>query len=172
MKNPKPFHFLPRRISYAERDQLRGILNELIDSNTIRPSESEYASAIVLTKKKNGELRMCVDYRTLNKAIERDNYPLPVIEDQLLILANKRYFSKLDLKSGFFHIDMAPESIKFTAFTTPLGHYEFMKMPFGLKVGPSKFQRFVHTVFKKLIENGDLVIFIDDILIASETLEH
>lgn len=172
LNNPQPFHFLPRRISYVERDKLKCLLNELLDQNIIRRSESEYASPIVLIKKKNGELRMCVDYRTLNKMILRDNHPLPVIEDQLVILANKKYFSKLDLRNGFFHINMANESIKYTAFVTPLGHFEFLKMPFGLKVGPSKFQRFVADVFEELIEAGDIAIYLDDILVVSETMEY
>lgn len=97
LNNPQPFHFMPSRISYVERDKLRLLLNELLDQHIIRTSESEYASPIVLIKKKNGELRMCVDYRintyALNKMILRDNHPLPLIEDQLMILANKKYFS-------------------------------------------------------------------------------
>ncbi|KAL6419642.1 hypothetical protein ACFW04_011305 [Cataglyphis niger] len=93
-----------------------------------------------------------------------DNHPLPLIEDQLVILANKKYFSKLDLKNGFFHINMASESIKYTAFVTPLGHFEFFKMSFGLKVGPSRFQRFISDVFKDLIEARDVAIYLDDIL--------
>jgi len=157
----------------VERDQLKCLLNDLLAKNIIRPSESEYASPIVLVKKKNGELRMCVDYRSLNKMLLRDNHPLPIIEDQLMILANKKYFSKLDLRNGFFHINMADESIKLnTAFVTPLGHFEFLKMPFGLKVGPSRFQRFISDVFKKLTETGDVAIYLDDILVVSETLEH
>lgn len=115
---------------------------------------------------------MYVDYRTLNKMILRDNHPLPLIEDQLVILANKKYFSKLDLRNGFFHIDMASESVKYIAFVTPLGHFEFLKMPFGLKVGPSRFQRFISDVFKDLIEAGDVAIYLDDILVVSETLEY
>jgi len=113
---------------------------------------------------------MCVDYRSLNKMLLRDNYPLPIIEDQLMILANKKYFSKLDLKNGFFHINMADESIKYIAFVTSLGHFEFLKMLFGLKIGPSRFQRFISDVFKELIETGDIAIYLDDIV--SETLEH
>lgn len=81
-----------------------------------------------------------------------------------MILANKGFFSKLDLKNGFFHISVAEESIKYTAFVTPLGHFEFLKMPFGLKVGPSRFQRFILDVFKKLTETGDLAIYLDDFL--------
>jgi len=156
----------------VKRDQLKRLLDDLLANNIIRPSESEYASPIVLVKKKNGELRMCVDYRSLNKMLLRDNHPLPIIEDQLMILANKKYFSKLDLRNGFFHINMADESVKYTAFVTPLGHFEFLKMPFGLKVGPSRFQCFISDVFKELTETGDIATYLDDILVVSETLEH
>lgn len=114
---------------------------------------------------------MCMDYRALNKMLLRNNHPIPVIEDLLMVLADKKYFSKLDLRNGFFHIKMADDSIKYTAFVTPLDHFEFLRMPFGLKVGPSRFQHFISDVFKKLTETG-VVIYLDDILVASETLEH
>jgi len=71
--------------------------------------------------------------------LARDNYSLPLIEDQLLILNNKKYFNRLDLKNGFFHMSMALESIKYTAFITPLSYHEYLKLPFGLKVGPARF---------------------------------
>lgn len=95
-----------------KRDQLRCLLNKLLEEKVIRPSESEYASPIVLLKKKSSELRMCVDYRTLNKMLLRDNHPLPIIDNQFMILANKGFFSKFDLRNGFFHISIAEESIK------------------------------------------------------------
>lgn len=95
----------------------------------IKSSDSEYASPVVMVRKKNGEYRLCIDYRTLNKYIVRDNYPIPVIEDQLNVLKNKKYYSILDLKDGFYHIRMAEESIPYTAFVTPFGQFEFVKMP-------------------------------------------
>jgi len=75
----------------------------------------------VLTKKKNGEIRMCVDFRTLNKMTKRDHFPLPLIEDQLDLLEGKKYFTTLDLKDGFFHIKMHEDSIKYTSFVTQFG---------------------------------------------------
>jgi len=81
---------------------------------------------------------MCIDYRSLNKIIVRDNYPLPLIEDQLDELRGKKYFSALNLKDGFYHVAMAPESIKYTSFITPIGQFEFTRMPFGLKIGPQR----------------------------------
>lgn len=104
-------------------------------------------------------------------AIARENFPLPIIEDQLEIMKDKRYFSVLDLKNGFHHIDMARESILYTSFVTPLEQFEFMKMPFGLKLASQKFQRHIHKIFKKLIDNGDVVAYIDDFVVASVTFE-
>lgn len=85
-----PFHCSPRRLSYYERDEVQNMVNQLMSEGVIRPSNSPYASAIVLVKKKNGELRMCVDYRGLNKLTVRDNYPLPLIEDCIEYLENKK----------------------------------------------------------------------------------
>lgn len=107
----------------------------------------------------------------LNKYLARDNHPIPLIEDQLMLLNNKKYFSRLDLKNGFFHINVSPESVKYTAFVTPLGHFEYLKMPFGLKVGPPRFQRFICEAFSKLIESGDVSIYLDDVLVITETIE-
>jgi len=114
---------------------------------------------------------MCVDYRVLNKVLARENYPLPLIEDQLDALRGKKYFSTLDLKDGFYHVAMAAESIKYTSFITPLGQFEFVRMPFGIKIGPQMFQRFVNQIMADLIRKGSVVVYMDDILIASETLD-
>lgn len=95
---------------YSEKDHLRKILDRLLDKGIIQPSESEYASPIVMVKKKNNEYRLCVDYRILNKALVRDNYPLPLIEDQIDMLNNKKYFSLLDLKDGFHHVKINKRS--------------------------------------------------------------
>lgn len=137
----------------------------------IRPSNSPYASAIVLVKKKSGKIRMCVDYRALNKLTVRDNYPLPLIEDCIDYLQNKRFFSVLDLKSGFHQVQMDPESVKFTAFVTPFGQYEYLKMPFGLKNAPAVFQRFINGIFRDMIDDRRIIVYMDDILIATENFD-
>jgi len=115
---------------------------------------------------------MCVDFRTLNKITVRDNFPLPLIKDQLDLLAGKKYFTTLDLKDGFFHIKMHEDSIKYTSFVTPLGQYEYLRMPFGLKSAPLKFQRYVTEIFKDQIDAGEISVYLDDFLIATETIEH
>ncbi|KMQ83579.1 reverse transcriptase [Lasius niger] len=114
---------------------------------------------------------MCVDYRALNKVLVRENYPLPLIDDQLDVLRGKRFYTVLDLKDGFYHIAMAPGSVKYTSFVTPLDRFEFLRLPFGLKIGPQVFQRFVNSVMSKLIKDGYVSVYMDDILVATETLE-
>lgn len=140
-----------------------------MEKGIIRTSNFEYAPSVAIVPKKNGEYRMYIDYRTLNKYIVRDNYSIPVIEDQLNVLKDKKYFSILDLKDGFYHIRMAEESIKYTAFT-PFGQFEFeIRMPFGLKSTLIRFQKFVNEGTNELVHTGDALIYIDDFLIATET---
>lgn len=166
-----PFSCTPRRLSYSQKIELKKILDDLLRKKIIRESNSPYASAIVLVGKKNGETRMCIDYRELNKCTLKDNYPLPIIEDLLDRLRDKKYFTILDMKSGFHHVKMAEESVKFTSFVTPLGQFEYLRMPFGLKNAPSVFQRYVHKMFKELISTDKLFSYLDDLLIATSTID-
>ena len=171
LREEKPFHFNPRRLSYVEKSALRKLLDTLLEKKIIRASESEYASPIVLVRKKTGDIRLCVDFRELNKLLVKDNYPLPNIEDLIDSLYGKKYFTIFDLKDGFYHIKLAEESIKYTAFTTFFGQYEFVRMPFGLKVAPSRFQRYVNQILADLIRESKVVVYMDDILVSSVTLE-
>lgn len=166
-----PLYCGPRRLSFREKVNVQETLDDLLGRGIIRPSESPYASPIVLVRRKNGNLRMCVDYRALNKITIRDNYPLPVIEDCLGYLGGKKYFTTLDLRNGFHHVKMSEDSIPYTAFVTPLGQFEYCNMPFGLKNAPAVFQRFINTIFRGLIDAGKIVIYLDDISIATETFE-
>lgn len=166
-----PFSARPRRLSYTDKTEVRKMVQSLLDEGVIRPSESPYASPIVLVKKKNGTIRMCIDYRALNNLTVRDNYPLPLIEDCLDYLNNKQFFSLLDLKSGFHQIPIDDKSIKYTAFVTPDGQYEYTHMPFGLKNAPSVFQRYICRVLKPFIDQGKIVVYLDDILLATSTMD-
>lgn len=114
---------------------------------------------------------MCVDYRALNKITVRDRFPLPVIEDCLEYLGGKKYFSTLDLKSGFHQVPMHGDSIPLTSFVTPLGQYEYIYMPFGLANAPPVFQRIINQILQRLIREKKIVVFLDDINIATKTLE-
>ena len=140
LSSDAPISAGPRRISVEERRIIQGIVKELLESGCIRPSTSPYTSPVLLVKKKNGDPRMCIDYRALNRLTIRDIYPLPLIDDCLLYLANKRYFSLIDLKSAFNQVSVDEESIKYTSFVTPVGQYEHLVMPFGLKNAPAVFQ--------------------------------
>lgn len=166
-----PFHYAPRRLSYMEKLDVQQKICEMIEEGIITPSDSPYASAIVLVKKKNGETRMCIDYRTLNKLTVRDNYPLPLIDDCVDYMEGKKYFSLLDLKSGFHQVKVSEKSQKFTSFVTPHGQYEYRRMPFGLKNAPAVFQRFVNHIFRDFLEKGEIIIYMDDILLASKDLD-
>jgi len=101
-------------LSYFEKEKLQIILDDLLFRKIIKPSNSEYSSPILLIKKKNGELRLCIDYQELNKRIVKDRYPLPLIDDHLDSLRGKEYYTCIDLKDGFHHVKVAVHSQKYT----------------------------------------------------------
>lgn len=167
----QPFYFSPRRFSFKEQTEINEIVQDLLQKGTIRESSSPYASRIVLQNKKDGSKRMCIDFREINKRTVRDVHPLPLIDDQLDQLRGKRYFSLIDLKSGFHHINLDEESRKYTAFVTSSGQYEYTKVPFGLCNGPAVFTRFISQVLKPLLKDKTVQVYIDDILLGTETIE-
>lgn len=171
LKHDQPISYRPRRLSYSDKQKLQEILNNLLKEDIIRPSDSPYASPIVLVHKKNGELRLCVDYRELNKITIKDNFPTPLIDDHLDRLRDKQYFTCLDLRNGFHHVRVAEPSIKLTAFITPLGQFEYLRMPFGLTNAPRVFQRFIYGIFSDLIHQDKILLYIDDILIATKEID-
>lgn len=168
LKSDKVVNYRPYRLAPCERDKVKLIIQDLIDSEIIRESVSPFASPVILVKKKDGSDRLCVDYRSLNKIIERDTYPLPLIEDQIDRLGKAKYFISIDMRNGFYQIPVSKNSSKYTAFSTPDGHYEFIKMPFGICNGPSVFQR---AISKAVSHLGFLLIYMDDILIPFSTIE-
>lgn len=173
LTNDVPISFPLRRLSYADKIEVNKMIQDLLYQGCIRPSHSPYAFPIVVVPKKNGERRMCVDFRPLNKITIRDNYPLPLIDDCLERLENKRFFSLLDLKSGFHQVKMAEDSIQCTSFVTPGGQYEYVRMPFGLQNAPAVFQRFINHILRSFIDEGSVIVYMDDIAIASVTIsEH
>ncbi|CAK1581582.1 unnamed protein product [Parnassius mnemosyne] len=166
-----PIYQSPRRLSPLEMKVVDEQIKEWLDQKIIRPSKSDFASPVVLAKKKDGTYRLCIDYRKLNKRIVKDRFPLPLIEDQIDRLKGAKVFTTLDLKNGFMHVNVHEESRKFTAFVTPQGQYEFMKMPFGLCTAPSVFQRYVNHVFQDLISDGTVLAYLDDLILPSESEE-
>ncbi|XP_011867060.1 PREDICTED: uncharacterized protein LOC105561575, partial [Vollenhovia emeryi] len=138
----------PYRLSPSERQIVKDKIQELLNANIIRESNSPFASPILLVKKKDETDRMCVDYRELNDNTRSDHYPLPRIDDQIDRLYGAHYFTSLDMASGFHQIPIHAESIERTAFVTPDGQFEYLTMPFGLKNAPPVFQRSINKALK------------------------
>ena len=159
----RPIH--PRDIE-AVRDHLR----DLLKTGVIRESESPFSSPIVVVRKKNGDVRLCIDYRKLNLQTVKDNYALPNLEESFAALTGSRWFSVLDLKSGYYQIEMAEADKPKTAFVTPLGFWEFNRMPQGVTNAPSTFQRLMERCMGDL-HLKEVLVFLDDLIIFSDTLE-
>jgi hypothetical protein len=165
----RPINVPPYRTGPAQKEEIDKLVQDMLDNNVIRPSKSPYSSPVLLVKKSDGSYRFCVDYRKLNAITKRDVYPLPRIDDTLDMLGQARYFSTLDLQSGFWQIPVNPGDVEKTAFSTARGHFEFPVMPFGLTNAPATFQRFMDIVLRDL--KAFCLVYIDDIIIFSRTLE-
>ena len=164
----------PRQMPFAVREEVARQLNEMQESGVIRPSKSPWASPVVLVRKRDGTHRFCVDYRALNSVTKSDSFPLPRIDELLDQLGKAKYFSTIDLASGFWQIRMHPMSQEKTAFITHQGLYEFKVMPFGLTNAPAVFQRLMEQVIAPLrVAPGPEYVsaYLDDVLVFSRTLE-
>ena len=140
----------PRRMQFLVRQEVTRQLQDMQAAGIIQPSKSPWASPIVLVQKKNGSHRFCVDYRESNYVTKKNTFPLPRIDDMLDQLGRAKYFSSLDLASGFWQIRVHPDSVEKTAFAVPQGLYEFNVMPFGLCNALSVFQRLMQQVLMGL----------------------
>jgi hypothetical protein len=157
-----------RKLPFSQFEEVKEHIEELLRKGIIRESTSPYASPIVLVRKKDNSLRMCVDYRLLNKKTKKDAYPLPRIDETFDALRGASYFTSLDLASGYNQIAVADMDKEKTAFVTPCGHYEYNRMPFGLSNAPATFQRLMHKCLGDQLYQI-LLIFLDDLLIYSGT---
>ena len=165
-----PIRLRPYRTSPRQKEVAKQIIDELLDNNIIQPSTSPWSAPIVLVKKKTGEDRLCIDYRRLNAVTKKDSFPLPRIDDVLDLLQGQKYFSTLDLASGYWQIEMDPESKEKTAFIVDNNVYEWNRLAFGLTNAPGTFQRLMNYVLRDVIGKICLV-YLDDIIVFSRTVE-
>ncbi|GKA94821.1 reverse transcriptase domain-containing protein, partial [Tanacetum coccineum] len=160
----------PYRLAPLEMIELSNRLKELQEKGFIRPSHSPWGTLVLFVKKKDGALRMCIDYRELNKLTIKNRYPLPRIDDLFDQLQGACCFSKIDLRSGYHQLRVQEEHIPNTAFRTRYGHFEFTFMPFGLTNTPAVFMDLINRVCKPYLDKF-VIVFIDDILIYSKSEE-
>ncbi|GBG60534.1 hypothetical protein CBR_g8558 [Chara braunii] len=158
------------RMSEEELQVLRAQINDLLAKGWIRPSCSLYGAPVLFVRKKNKDLRLCIDYKKLNVQTIKNAGPLPRIDDLLERLGDAKYFSKLDLKSGYHQIEIQPRDRYKTAFKTRYGHFEWIVMPFGLTNAPATFQAAMTTEFHDLLDRT-VLIYLHDILVYSRTLD-
>src|SRR3954463_10980536 len=165
-----PVSMAPYRMSASELKELKSQLEELLEKKFIRPSVSPWGAPVLLVKKKEGSMRICVDYRQLNKVTMKNRYPLPRIDDLMDQLVGACVFSKIDLRSGYHQIRVKTDDIQKTAFRTRYGHYEYTVMPFGVTNAPGVFMEYMNRIFHPFLDQF-VVVFIDDILIYSKNEE-
>ncbi|VEN61760.1 unnamed protein product, partial [Callosobruchus maculatus] len=159
-----------KRLRVFITEEADRIIKEMEEEGVIEQSASPWSSPVVLVKKKDGSTRLCVDYRQLNNVTKKDSYPLPRIDDTLDTLAGSKVFSTLDLKSGYWQVEMDPGDKENTAFTVGSGLWQFTVMPFGLCNAPATFERLMETVLKGLSWETCLV-YLDDIIVVGKSFD-
>lgn len=166
----RPIKQAPRSVPLAKRKEVKELVSEMERSGIIEPSSSPWSSPVVLVKKKDGSTRFCVDYRKLNDVTKKDSYPLPRIDDTLDTLAGTKWFSTLDLQSGYWQVEIADKDKEKTAFSACGGLWQFKVMPFGLCNAPATFERLMEHVLKGLHWKACLV-YLDDIIVMGKTFD-
>jgi hypothetical protein len=164
----KPKYLHPYWKSFSERQAIQDRLQKMLAANVIRPSKSPWSSPVIMIRKKDGTVCFSVNYKAINAVTPQAQFPIPRIDDILDQLAGSIWFFCLDLKSGYWQVKVHENSIPITAFTTPNGHFEFFRLPFGLRNAPADFSRIMQQVL------GDLPyvqIYIDDITVHSTTFD-
>nr|GEW11847.1 hypothetical protein [Tanacetum cinerariifolium] len=151
-------------------DELKEKLQELLDLGFIHPSVSPWGAPVLFVKKKDGSMRLCIDYRDRNRVTIRNRYPLPRFDDLFDQLQGRKFFSNIDLKYGYHQLRVKEQDIPKTAFRTRYSHYEFLVMPFGLTNAPAVFMDLMNRIFYEYLDKF-VIVFIDDILVYSKTKE-
>ncbi|GBG87846.1 hypothetical protein CBR_g46002 [Chara braunii] len=163
-------HQTPYRLSIPEPTELNRQLEELLRLGFIKPSNSPWGAPVLFARKADETLRFCIDYRGLNRYTVKNSYPMPRSNELFDRLASNRFFTKIDLRSGYHQIRVAAADQPKTAFRSRFGHYESTVMPFGLTNAPDTFQRAMNDIFRDILEQYVLV-YLDEILVYSRTLE-
>ena len=158
------------RMTPADTEKAREMLDDLLRLGFIRSSDSDWGAPMFLVDKPDGGKRMVIDYRALNSTTIRNRYPLPRVDELFDLLSGARYFSKIDLRTGYWQIRMAPESVSKTAFTSRHGHFEWLVLPMGLTNAPAEFMKMMEDTFRDQL-NKSIMVFLDDILVFSKTLK-
>ena len=170
LSGTQPFRLRPYRYTPFQKDEIEKQVAHLLTNNMIQESTGPFASPVLLVKKKTGEWRLCVDFRRLNAYTIKNKFPLPIIEELFEELLGAEGFTTLDLRSGFHHILVKLDDQYKTAFQTHFGHFEYKVMPYGLTSALATFQAIMNHILAPLLRKC-VVVFIDDILIYSKTLE-
>jgi hypothetical protein len=157
-------------MSHEELKELKVQLEKLLAKGYIKPNKSPYGAPVLFVHKKDGTLKMCVDYRALNKATVKNRYPLPRINDLFDRLSGAKVFSRIYLRSGYYQIQIAEGDEEKIACRTRYGSYEFLVMPFGLTNAPVTFCTLMNDIFREWLDDV-VVVYINDILIYSGSLE-
>ena len=168
--NAHPIRQSVRRMPQLRRQEAKKLLDDMLRRSVIQPSSSPWASPVVLVPKEDGSLRFCIDYRKVNAVTRKDAYPLPRVDDTLDTLAGSKWFTTLDLLSGYWQVEVSPEDREKTAFCTHEGLFEFRVMPFGLCNAPATFQRLMDSVLAGL-QWSTCLVYIDDIVIPGKTFQ-
>ena len=162
-----PISMTPHRMAPVELQELRVQLKDLLGKRFIRPSTSPWGAPVLFAKKKGKTLRLCINYRQLNRITIKNRYPLSRIDALFDQLRGARVYSKIDLRTGYHQLGVRDTNIPKTAFRTRYGHFEFTVMPFGLTNAPAAFMDLMHRVFQPYLDQF-VVVFVDDILIYSQ----
>lgn len=161
----EPVAQVPQRLSPGQTQEVRKQMDDLLKTGKIKPSKSPWAARLVLVKKNDGSTRICVDYREVNTRSKSQAYPMQRIDDLIERMGGKGYFTSIDLKAGYWQVELEDRAREVTAFVTPWGHYEFLVMPFGLRNASASFQKMMNEVLEQEVAEGFVVVYIDDILI-------